>query len=108
VSFSFHTDVSDHPVFGALSNASFGLWVRAGTWTSAHHSPGFVPDIAVHELAGSSEMVNELVTSGVWTRVDDGYRMEHGPSSDFPMPLWRYDDGSPTNGLTEVLPDPEP
>jgi hypothetical protein len=52
--------------------------------------------------------VQELVDAGAWTRVEGGYRMEYGPSTDFPMPVWRYDEGFPANGMIEVLPDPEP
>lgn len=57
VSFSFHTDVADHPMFGTLSTAAFGLWVLAGQWTSGHHSPGFVPDHAAADLADNPDTV---------------------------------------------------
>src|SRR5882757_6304343 len=69
MSFSFHSDAADHPVFGSLSSAAFGLWALAGTWTSAHRSPGFVPDRAVDEVADDLLAVDELVNASVWTRV---------------------------------------
>ena len=43
MSFGFRSDVGEHEVFGKLSLAAFGLWAMAGTWTSAHQSPAFVP-----------------------------------------------------------------
>lgn len=110
MSFSFHSDVQDHPVFSKLSNGAFGLWVQAGTWTSAHGSPGVIPDHALEEIGGGEEAataVDELVAAGVWTHVEAGYRMEYGPSADFPLPVWRYDDSPPAGGLIEVVPEPD-
>lgn len=100
MSFSFHSDVSEHEVFGKLSNAAFGLWVKPGTWTSAHQSPAFVPDRGIEEISDGTDVsseVNELVNAGAWTRVSAGYHMEYGPSNDVPLPVWRYDEGSPVN-----------
>jgi hypothetical protein len=111
MSFSFHSDVADHEVFGQLSAGAFGLWTRAGAWTSAHQSPAFVPDRAIDHIADGLDLsseVDELVTGGAWTRVSGGYHMEYGPSNDLPLPVWRYDEGAPANGLIEIIPDPEP
>lgn len=110
MSFSFHSDLHDHPVFRRLSTDALGLWLRAGIWTSAHRSPGFVPDHAIDEIGDGDDIsgaVNELVTGGAWTRTDGGYRMEYGPSTDFPLPIWRYDKESVANGLFEVVPEPD-
>jgi|SRR5580765_1471878 len=109
MSFAAHSDVNSHPVFSKLSLAAFGTWVLAGTWTSANKSYGFVPVRALADLnsAPDSDWVVELVKSGVWTKVDGGYRMEYGPSTDFPLPMWRYDDEGLRNGLFERVPDPD-
>jgi hypothetical protein len=84
--------------------------VQAGTWTSTRRSPGFVPDHALTEIGQDDDLADEVaeqISAVVWTRVDGGYRMEYWPGNDFPLPVWRYDDGAPTNGLIEVIPDPE-
>lgn len=109
MSFCWHTDVNEHPVFGQLGLTAFGLWIQAGIWTSANDSPGFVPGAAIKELADGPEMeatVRELVKTGAWTAVLGGFRMEYGPSADWPLPVWRYDAEPPANGFFEVLPDP--
>ncbi|HWL35298.1 MAG TPA: hypothetical protein VNQ77_03820 [Frankiaceae bacterium] len=107
MTFAFHSDANDHPVFGSLSLKAFGLWALPGTWTSRNQSPGFVPEAAVAEIGGSEEAVEELVASGAWSRVDGGYKMEYGPSTDFPLPVWRYDDEPVAEGkLFEVVRGP--
>lgn len=93
--FSFHHGIADHEVFGRLSLAAFGLWAKAGSWTSAHHSLAFVPHHALDEISDGTDInadVNELINTGVWTRVAGGYHMEYGPNNDIPRPVWRYDD----------------
>lgn len=95
MSFRFVSGIAEHEVFGALSLAAFGLWVKAGAWTSVHQSPAFVPVRALEEICGGIEVsgeVDEVVAAGVWTRVRDGYRMEYGPGNDIPRLVWRYDD----------------
>jgi hypothetical protein len=109
MAFEFHDSVRDHPVFGKLSIAAFGVWSLAGTWTSANHTNGFVSDAAAARIAGpdNGTALAELVTSGAWSRVDGGYKMEYGPSADFPLPMWRY--GTPVSGgrLFEIVRDPD-
>ncbi|MGW4215002.1 hypothetical protein ACWEIJ_43990 [Lentzea sp. NPDC004789] len=93
MSFEIHSDIAEHPVFAKLSLAAFGFWARAGSWTSPHHSPGFVPVGAIADLGDDEDVtpfVAELVKAGVWTEAAAGYRMEFGPSTDWPLPLWRY------------------
>lgn len=110
MTFAFHTDVREHPVFGRLSLGAFGLWTLAGIWTSRNESPGLVPFAAIEELGGAAvaDAVEELVTSGAWSPTDGGYRMEYGPSTDFPLPVWRYDAEPVADGrLFEVVPDPD-
>jgi len=36
------------------------------------------------------QLIDEVVAAGLWTVVEGGYRMEFGPSSDWPLPIWRY------------------
>lgn len=95
VSFHFRGDIAGHEVFGKLSVAAFGLWAKAGVWTSVHRSPAFVPDGALPEIADGADIrgeIVELVTAGAWKRASAGYVMEYGRSHDIPRPVWCYDD----------------
>lgn len=107
MSFEWHSDVCERPPFNELSLAAFGLRVMAGTWTSRNATGGFVPDAAAAELGDHPNIVAELVTAGVWSRVDGGYRMEFGPSADWPLPVWRYGTEQPKNGWFELLAEPD-
>lgn len=105
--FEMHSDISEHPVFVSLSLAAFGFWSRAGSWTSVHRSPAFVPDAAIAELSNGedvSDLVRELVDAGAWTVKTGGYHMEFGPGTDWPLPLWRYSD-VPSRAMLEDLND---
>lgn len=92
MSFDYHSDAVEHAAFaGPLGLAALGLWTRCGSWTSANVSHGVVPtDIA--ESMGDGELIEHLVSHGLWHRTAAGYEMTHGP-----LPLWRYgskpDDG---------------
>lgn len=67
---AFHS----HPKVLATSPAALGLWVVAGSWSSAHLTEGFVPDDVVQRLVpGSSQLASELVTAGLWKRRKYGY-----------------------------------
>lgn len=67
---SFHS----HPKVLATKPAALGLWVVAGSWSSANLTEGFVPDYALPRLVpDSAELAKELVASGLWTRTRGGY-----------------------------------
>lgn len=70
-----------HPKFAGLSDAAQALWLRAGTWSAAHLTGGFVSDTVVRSLLrGRPAVVRELVTvqagheHGMWESVDGGFR----------------------------------
>jgi hypothetical protein len=106
MAFEFHSDTATHPAVHAAGLAGWGTFILCGTWTSANGETGVVPDAVAAEHA-SPEDVSALVDAGLWTKIDGGYRMEYGPSTDLPLPLWRYGD-SPSNGqLLSFVPDPE-
>jgi hypothetical protein len=107
MAFEVHSDIANHPVAKAAGAAGIGLWVLCGTWTSANGETGVVPR-EVAESMGSPEIVAALVKAGLWTDLGTGFRMEYGPTSDGPLPLWRYGDEPVTKGrLFEVVRDPE-
>lgn len=61
-------------------NEAMGLWVRAGSWSSAHFTDGFIPEHMA--LAMAPPMANDnlpsvamrLVEAGFWHEVDGGYQ----------------------------------
>ncbi|MEV1167378.1 hypothetical protein [Nonomuraea sp. NPDC049784] len=53
--------------------AALGLWVVAGSWSSANLTEGFIPDSVLPRLMpGAKKLANELVVAGLWKRVNDG------------------------------------
>ncbi|MGH3499334.1 MAG: hypothetical protein ACRDQA_00295 [Nocardioidaceae bacterium] len=67
---SFHS----HPKVMATEPAALGLWVVAGTWSSANLTDGFVPDYVLPRLApDSATLARKLVAAGLWTRTRGGY-----------------------------------
>ena len=72
----FHVDdgFHSHPKALATSLSARGLWVTAGSWSSAHLTGGVVPDRVLASLGGSPELAAELVAAGLWKRVRSGYQ----------------------------------
>lgn len=66
---SFHS----HPKALATSLAARGLWVTAGSWSSAHLTDGVVPVHVLASLGGTPELAAELVAAGLWRRTRQGY-----------------------------------
>ncbi|WP_336715368.1 hypothetical protein [Arthrobacter sp. USHLN218] len=61
----------------AAGNSAMGLWVRAGSWSSAQLTDGFIP--AHMAIAMANAMANPcdadaLVMAGLWDEVDGGYQ----------------------------------
>jgi hypothetical protein len=78
---SFHS----HPKALKAGNAALGLWVRCGSYCAQHLTDGFIPrEIAL--LYGTTSLASKLVAAGLWTVVQDGWKMHdwHGynPTSD--------------------------
>lgn len=92
MSFDQHSDAISHPAFtGDLGLAAMGLWTLCGSWTSANGRTGVVPK-EIAEDFGDAATIGKLVDDGMWRDTPDGYEMLRGPSTDFPLPLWRYSD----------------
>jgi len=62
-----------HPKTLATSLAARGLWVTAGSWSSAHLTDGVVPVHVLGLLGGTPELAAELVAAGLWRRTKRGY-----------------------------------
>ncbi|GAA4699805.1 hypothetical protein APR04_003925 [Promicromonospora umidemergens] len=107
--FDWHHEINElEPLRGPDGLAAFGLFVRAGSWTSKAGQTGFVTDEGLAELRVNVEAmaadIDRLVEAGLWKRAEGGYRMLRGPHSDpnLPMPLWRYSEGD-TGGRLAVV-----
>ena len=58
-------------------NSAMGLWVRAGAWSCAHLTDGFIPSHMASAMASAIANVcdsDALVMAGLWREVDGGYQ----------------------------------
>lgn len=78
-----------HAKIVAAGNSAMGLWVRAGSWSSAQLTDGFIPTHMANAMANA--MANPcdqdvLVMVGLWDEVEGGYQFhdwsEFQPSAD--------------------------
>lgn len=75
VRFQVDSDFYDHPKTLDMSDAATALWVRAGSYSAAKLTDGFVADAMLVRLSRSpDEASQELVRRGLWRRVRGGYR----------------------------------
>ncbi|SDP77264.1 hypothetical protein SAMN04487914_13722 [Arthrobacter sp. ok909] len=85
------SDAIDPAFVGDHGLASFGFWNPCGSWTSANGRTGVVPkEVAVDY--GDADVIAKPVDHGMWRETAVGYALLRGPSTDFPMPLWRNGD----------------
>ncbi len=66
--------------------AAIGAWTLAGAWSSANKTEGKLPDSILEELAVPLKVVADLVASGLWRSVENGYVMhdflDYNPSAE--------------------------
>lgn len=75
IRFQVDPDFYDHPKTTGMSDAAFSLWVRAGSFSAAKLTDGFVSeDVLVHTLRSNVEVAEELVARGLWRRTRGGFR----------------------------------
>jgi len=75
----FKTDdqLAFHAKVVAAGNSAMGLWIRAGSWSSAQLTDGFIPTHMANAMANA--MANPcdqdaLVEAGLWDEVDGGFQ----------------------------------
>lgn len=83
--FKVSDDFHSHPKAMAAGPAAVGLWVLAGSWSSANALGGFVPDYVLPRLSeDSTALARKLVAAGLWGKVKGGHRFhewdERNPS----------------------------
>jgi hypothetical protein len=75
VRFQVDPDFYDHPKTLGMSDAAVSLWVRAGSYSVAKTTDGFVSeDVLVHALRSTVEVAEELVQRGMWRRRKGGFQ----------------------------------
>jgi ribosomal protein L37E len=75
IRFQVDPDFYDHPKTTGMSDTAFALWVRAGSFSAAKATDGFISeDVLAITLRYESTVADELVRRGLWRRVKGGYR----------------------------------
>lgn len=75
IRFQVDHDFYDHPKTIGMSDSATALWVRAGSYSAAKLSDGFVAEAALSLLSRCpEEAASELVERGLWRRVKGGFR----------------------------------
>jgi len=64
---TFHKKVTQ------AGNPALGAWVRAGAWSAANLTDGFVPINVARQFCSRSN-IDTLVKVGLWSRVTGGYQ----------------------------------
>jgi len=74
IRFQVDADFYDHPKALGMSDAATALWVRAGSYSAAKLTDGFIADAALALFSQTPlEAARELVRRGLWSRVRGGY-----------------------------------
>lgn len=77
--------LAHHPKVMTAGLASMGLWVRAGSWSAAHLTDGFIPASLLTTLEAKRSHAAALVKAGLWDAEPDGYRfrdwLDYQPSA---------------------------
>jgi hypothetical protein len=71
--FKVDDKLSAHPKAKAAGNRAMGLWVMAGSWSSAYLTDGFVPVEFVKDHRYGLRDAETLVEVGLWHPVDGGW-----------------------------------
>jgi len=75
VRFQVDPDFYDHPKVLGMSDAAVSLWTRAGSYSVAKSTDGFVAEaVLVHALRSTLEVADELVQRGLWRRRKGGFQ----------------------------------
>jgi hypothetical protein len=75
VRFQVDPDFYDHPKSIGMSDAAVALWTRAGSYSAAKLTDGFIAEHVLVTLSRTpEEAADELVRRGLWRRVKGGWR----------------------------------
>jgi hypothetical protein len=75
IRFQVDPDFYDHPKTIGMSDSATALWVRAGSYSAAKLTDGFIAEHVVRLLSTvPEEAASELVGRGLWRRVKGGFQ----------------------------------
>jgi hypothetical protein len=75
VRFQVDPDFYDHPKTIGMSDEATALWVRAGSYSAAKLTDGFINEyLLVSTLRSSMDAAEELVRRGLWRRRKGGFQ----------------------------------
>lgn len=75
IRFQVDPDFYDHPKVTGMSDQAFALWVRAGSYSAAKTTDGFISeDVLAHTLRYDTQVADELVQRRLWRRTKGGWR----------------------------------
>lgn len=58
----------------ARRTAAVGLWMLAGSWCARNLTDGAIPAYMIEELGGQDDEVKDLLSSGLWEEIPEGFR----------------------------------
>ena len=71
--FKVDDQLAFHAKIVAAGNSAMGLWIRAGSWSSAQLTDGFIPTHMANAMANPCDQ-DALVMAGLWDEVEGGYQ----------------------------------
>lgn len=87
--FKVDDQLAFHAKIVAAGNSAMGLWIRAGSWSSAQLTDGFIPAHMANAMANGMANpcdTDALVMAGLWDEVDGGFQFhdwsDFQPSAD--------------------------
>lgn len=77
--------LAHHPKVMRAGNQAMGLWVRAGSWSAAHLTDGFIPADLLATFGAKRAHAEALVKADLWLAEPEGYRfrdwLQYQPSA---------------------------
>jgi hypothetical protein len=89
--FKVDDNFATHRKTVAAGNTAVGLWVRAGSWSSANLTDGYIPTHMITVLGGRLVDAKRLAAAELWIEVDGGYQFHQ----------WAEDGRQPTRSAVE-------
>lgn len=71
--FKVDDQLAFHQKAVVAGNAAMGLWVRAGSWSCAQLTDGFIAKAMANAMANECD-ADALVVAGLWDEVEGGYQ----------------------------------
>lgn len=90
--FKVSDDSHSHPKAIMAGDAAWGMWNRAGCWSMAYGTDGFVPDWWVKQQPQGAAKAKALIGAQLWIRGEyEGGRPEYQGQRGYTFHEWRQD-----------------